>query len=263
MQRMLVAITLVLLVVTAWLGFTVLDLSSRMERESLLRARDTRHDDRAPPAAADEPSDRTIQLLEARLRDARADNMRAVSRLETRIAELQRALANAAKAPIGSRPDDGNPAVPAVRPDIAKDSSGNFLITEEEMAYFRAVQAKIDRRRRIDGQTRNYLRRIDSLVTRQEIGPIPDDKRVEVERIIRDFVTKNDDLVTRFVRQPTAEVKALDEGEKRERLSTARETYSRAARADLGDVLPADDVAAVAERVFTNPWGLRPRGFNR
>ena len=147
--------------------------------------------------------------------------------------------------------------------EIKRNEAGEFVITEEEMGYFRAVQAKIDRQRRIDGQTRNYLRRIDSLVQRSEIAEIPEKKRGELETVLRKFVTLNDDLVTTYVRQPTAAVRNLPDDEKREQLAAEREKFSERAKRALEEILPPEDVAKVAERVFTNPWGLRPRGFNR
>lgn len=266
MQRLLVALTLILLVIVAYLGLSLADLSSRFEQESRARARESRADDRVP-AVSDDPATRKLTLLEKRLNDASAENSTlkgSVARLEQRISELTRQVALASsRAPGEPLPDGGTEPLAGVAPEIKRDDQGNFVITQEEMDYIRAVQAKIDRERRIEGQTRNYMRRIDSLVTRDEIAAIPEEKKAKVEAVLLRFVTLNDDLVTAYVRDPTDAVKNLDETEKRDQLSNQREKYAQQARTALSEILPPADVAKLAERVFTNPWGLRPRGFNR
>ncbi|MHC4848916.1 MAG: hypothetical protein ACYTEG_10735, partial [Planctomycetota bacterium] len=204
--------------------------------------------------------------LEKKLVDSAQENRRLrsdFSKLKSRVSELNRLMAIRSTRPGGN----GDPVTPVGEPrpprEVKRDEAGNFIVTEEEMAYFRAVQAKIDRRRRIDGQTRNYMRRIDSLVSRSEIAEIPDKNRAELETVLNKFVTLNDDLVTAYVRQPTDAVRALGDDEKREQLSAERQKFSDKAKRALEDLLPPEDVAKVAERVFTNPWGLKPRGFNR
>lgn len=268
MQRMLVALSLVLVVAVAYLGLSLSDLSSRVEQERRARARDTR-DDVRPAAVSDDPSTRKLALLEKRLNDARDENASlksSLARLERQLSELTRQVALAASNAPGDPPPDGATqpyAGPALPTEIRRDEKGEFVISQEEMDYIRAVQAKIDRERRIEGQTRNYLRRIDSLVTRKDIDEIPAEKRAQLEKVLRHFVTLNDDLVTAYVRDPSDAIKNLDEATKRDQLSAQREKYAQQAKAALAEVLPPGDVAKVAERVFTNPWGLRPRGFNR
>lgn len=264
MQRMLVAIVLVLLVGVAYLGLSLSDLSSEVEQERLARSRDAREDERRPPER--EPDSDRVLRLEKKLADSAQVNRRLTrdfGKLKARVSELNRLMAIRSTSPSGN----GDSVTPVGEPrpqlEVKRDEGGNFVVTDEEMAYFRAVQAKIDRRRRIDGQTRNYLRRIDSLVSRSEIGEIPPEKRAELETVLKKFVTLNDDLVTAYVRQPTDAVRALGDDEKREQLSAERQKFSDKAKRALEDLLPAEDVGKVSERVFTNPWGLKPRGFNR
>ena len=264
MQRMLVAIVLVLLVGVAYLGLSLSELSSQVEQERLARSRESREDERRP-AAREPDSDRVVRA-EKKLADVQAENRRLkrdFSDLKSRVSELQRLMA------MRSVDSPGTNTAPVTTgegrdvPTGTRDEAGNWVISEEEMEYFRAVQTKIDRRRRITGQTRNYMRRIESLVSRNEIAEISDEKKAQVETVLNKFVTLNDDLVTAYVRQPTEAVKGLDDTERREQLAAERQKYSDRAKRALEEILPPEDVAKVSERVFTNPWGLRPRGFNR
>ena len=85
----------------------------------------------------------------------------------------------------------------------------------------------------------------------------------QMHLILRNFVKLNDDLVTTYVRSPTDEVRALSSEERREQLRTERENFGAEALRALEPILGEADAAKVAERVFTNPWGLRQRGFKR
>ena len=76
-------------------------------------------------------------------------------------------------------------------------------------------------------------------------------------------MTKNDDLVTRYVRKPVPEVLAMSNDERREQLRTIREKYGTEAQKALATYVGDVDARTIAERVFTNPWGMRSRNFNR
>ena len=144
-----------------------------------------------------------------------------------------------------------------------RDADGNFIVSEEDMEHFRAVQTKIDRLRRINGQTTNYGRRIDSLAERGDVATIDPENKKSIEDILRTFVTKNDDLVTRYVRKPGPAVKELSNDERREQLRLAREKYGAEAQKAIAALIGDTDAKTIGERVFTNPWGLRSRNFNR
>jgi len=265
MQRLLVLLSLGLLVAVIGLWMSYSGLADEFERDKLARSREAREEEREP-AADTGPAPRKLDLLEKRILDARDENdalKKKVSRLETQVAELTRIAATPRESAPGPPSFDGPTAGPGLPTEIKRDESGAFVITQEEMDYVRAVQARIDRERRIEGQTRNYMRRIDSLAARGEIQAIPDAKKADVEAVLRRFVTKNDDLVTTYVREPAPSVERLTDDERRTQLSSQREKFGEEAKRALGEILPREDIPSIAERVFTNPWGLRPRGFNR
>ncbi|MHC4449960.1 MAG: hypothetical protein ACYS0E_07435, partial [Planctomycetota bacterium] len=94
MQRMLVAIVLVLLVGVAYLGLTLSDLSSQVEQERLARTREARDDERRPPER--EPDSDRVLRLEKKLVDSAQENRRLrsdFSKLKSRVSELNRLMA--------------------------------------------------------------------------------------------------------------------------------------------------------------------------
>ncbi len=278
MQRMLVFLVLALLAAVAVLGVMMVNLSSSVSDAAQASDRDSRRGaSRRGGASSESPADR-IALLESELARAKSAATRreeTLRKLQLRVSDLGRRLAAGARAggsgdsssSNGSRggarivkAEDMPPGMGSTHP---RDEDGKFIISEEEMGYHRAVQGEIDRQRRIDGQVRNYDRRIDSLVTRGDIAIVAAEKRPDIDKILRRFVTLNDDLVTHYVRSPTEEVRALSTEDRRERRREEREKFGADALAALTPILGDADAAKVAERVFTNPWGLRQKRFNR
>jgi len=270
MQRLLVILVVVLLAAVALMALTVTDLSSSVDEARLQSSRDARRSGTRRGVDSDSDSERLVRV-EERLSRTTAENTRLredIRKLTIRISNLGKVLAArpgtpASSASPGPETSERNYDASGTRVERVRDDAGNFVVSAEEMEYFRAVQTKIDRVRRIDGQTRNYERRIQSIVDRGEIGAILPEQKAEMEKVLRDFVTKNDDLVTRYVRKPVPEVLAMTNDERREQLRVIREKYGAEAQKALAAHVGDADARTIAERVFTNPWGMRSRNFKR
>ena len=276
MQRMLVFLVLALLAAVAVLGVMMANLSSTVSDAALTADRDARRGDSRRGGASSESAADRIASLESELsreKSAATRREQTLRKLQLRVSDLGRRLAAGAGTGSGDSNSGGSTGgarivksgdiPPGMASTHLRDEDGKFVISEDEMAYHRAVQGEIDRQRRVDGQVRNYGRRIESLVTRGDIAIVPPEKRPDIDKILRRFVTLNDDLVTHYVRSPTEEVRALSTEDRRERLREEREKFGADALAALTPLLGDADAAKVAERVFTNPWGLRQKRFNR
>ncbi|MHC4956578.1 MAG: hypothetical protein ACYTGZ_22290 [Planctomycetota bacterium] len=270
MQRMLVFLTLILLVGVAGLGVVVMNLSTSLDEQRSAALRDARDRETRPGIGDEDDPSLATSRLDDKLQRVNDENNRLradVRKLQLRVSSLSRQVA-AKKTTTVVVPKDPDGAVP-VRGGAepagarARDENGNLIVSDEDMEYHRAVQAKVDRTRRIEGQVRNYNRRIESLETRGEIAVIPADAKTELDKVLRAFVTLNDDLVTQYVRSPSDEIRALSTEDRREQLRVAREKYASDAKLALAELLEEPDAAKVAERVFTNPWGARSRKFVR
>ncbi|MEM8884090.1 MAG: hypothetical protein AAGD14_08485 [Planctomycetota bacterium] len=266
MQRMLVFIVIALVAGVVGLGLMVSDIADTLEQDRLARAREEKDASRDVPER-DEST--RIAALEAKLQSERESNTklrRELGKLDRRVSELAGMIARRATSGSNMPPPpaniDGPRANGGAAPTRARDENGNFVISDEEKEYVRAIQASIDRDRRITGQTRNYMRRIDSLVRRQEVKELDDETKEKVEKTLARYVTLNDDLVTAYVRNPGPEAAMLSDDERREHLREQRQKFGDQAKTALEPLLGSEDTAKIAERVFTNPWGLRPSRFN-
>ena len=275
MQRMLVILVLVLLAAVAVMGVGVAELYWPASGASSASDRDSRRRDSRRGVAGSESASERMASLESELARAETAASRreaTLRKLQIRVSDLARRLAAASVSGARDPKSNGSGGAHIVKGDDLpaglagprpRDEDGRFIISEEEMSYHRAVQGEIDRQRRVDGQVRNYGRRIESLVTRGDIATVPPEKRLDIDRILRNFVKLNDELVTTYVRSPSDDIRALSSEERREQLRTEREKFGAEALRALEPILGEADAAKVAERVFTNPWGLRQRGFKR
>ena len=262
MQRLLVILVLGLTVAVFGLGYALSSLSTEVREDRLARERAAQAAERGGATREDDPE--RLKYLETKLRLTREaiDALREDDRkMRRQIDELVRAMARRSANPGPTPPPSTGPGTDATgdatQPARTRDADGNFVVTDEEMEYFKAVQAQLDRGRRIKGQTRNYMRRINSLVRRNEIAALGEAELQSVEKIVRAFVTQNDDLVSDYVRDPTPAAKMLDDDTRADQLRRARADYTRDAQKQLAKVLDAAVAEKIAESVFTNPWGIR------
>jgi hypothetical protein len=271
MQRFLVFLVLALLVAVAALGFGLSSVSTDLDDDRLARDREKIANSRDAAKREDDPA--KLRYIETKLKHARDENdrlRRDLSKVKTRVDDLAGIVARmSVTAPSRVVPDrdpdaDGDARPPRIdSSDRQRDENGNFIVSAEDTEYFRAVQMQVDRGRRIDGQTRNYLRRITALSTRREIADIPAEKIADVEKVLRRYVTSNDDLVSAFVRNPSPAVKQLTDDDRADRLRRSREKFGNDAQSALRKLIGDEDTDRIAKSVFTNPWGIRRNGSNR
>ncbi|MHC4548173.1 MAG: hypothetical protein ACYTEZ_05285 [Planctomycetota bacterium] len=256
MQRMLVGLVVFLTAAVGVLAIATYNLSS--EVDSLRQARTFEGGTVRRPV---EPSPDAARI----------------STLEERLARLTREVERAgrpaaATPPLAARepvpPSTGEAPRPRAEVDSAlsaserpRDAEGRFVLTEQDEELFLALQQRAERRRRIDATTRNIMRRLDRMATKGDIQVLQD--REKVEAVLKNYITAGDDLVTRYLRQPPADIKALDPQERREQLGAERDRLVEQAQLDLEPLLGQQDAAAVAEASLQNPWGRRLGGSRR
>jgi len=259
MQRMLVALVLVLVAAVCGLGAWVFELSAEVDGATRRAATDPAPNRGVSVAEAAEST--RVQALENELAKLRGDVRGLRIQLENaeRVAEAARRAAGSnggaegGEPPAyGTLPEGGDPFA-----DPERDASGEFVITDEAEAYFLAVQERVQRRRRIDGMVRNVMRRVERLATRGEIAALPADRMAEVEKTIRKYVLAGDDLVTSYVREPDATKQALTAEQRRDQLAAERTQLVEQAQRDLVPLVGEVDAVKVAEESLQNPWGLR------
>jgi len=257
MQRMLIGLVLLLTVAVAVLGLVTFNLQS----EIAPRRRDVA-DSRAPVATPVEPA-------------AAAVDVERVANLERKIRNLEDALAavrRAARAPTPSRPapgsdapgapsaaggDDGNALREAAQAYASHDDETGFDVSEAEMDYFTAVQRQVERRRRIDANTSNTVRRIERLVSRGEIAAIAEESKPAVEAIVRRFSVSQEDLMNRYLRQPTGSLQSLGHQERRDLHRQELEKVLVGIRQDLAAIVGEADASKISDSTLASPWGVR------
>jgi hypothetical protein len=261
MQRMIVGLVLILTLAVSVLAVVSFGLNQRLD------ARLPRHsaEESARRASSTSPLADRLTLLEGQLDELREEvvwlrrEQEVLRNARLSAARISRGEGDAAPSPGPERPPAAGPGeeVPGFGADAQRGPDGDFQITAEEEAYFMAIQRRVERRRRIDGLTRSLLRRVDRMVTNGEIGELRAETRRDVERAIRDYVSAGEDIVARYVRQPSEEVAQLSSDEKREAMRIEREAVITSARQALANVLGPQDASAVSEKTFQNPWGSR------
>jgi hypothetical protein len=264
MQRLLIGLVLFLTASVGVLAVSVYNLSGEIQasvrRSGSLPPRD--------PVTAGVPPAR-VETLEQRM----ARVVGELDKLQRDWQRLEREAA-AARARNAATPrdtaDGETPPVasgnldPADRP---READGDFVITDEDEAFFVALQKRVERRRRIEGMTKNVMRRVESLEKKGEIQQLTDEARAKLERVLHRYVVAGDDLVTRYVRDPDEQAKELTPEQKRDEMATARENMVAEAMVDLEALLGQADATTVGERCLrayggwrrnTRP-GIRPR----
>ncbi len=248
MQRLLVGLVLVLLLAVAGLGIAVYNLDDPRPTRETAAARSAPAPD--PAAAARE-----------------VDLERKVQRLQDELASVKRQLLDRPAAPKtsptpsesggGGTGEGGLVAAPGVRP---RDADGQLIITEEDAEFFQRVQEKVLRQQRVDSQTKSAMLRVDRMAGRGEIAPLAADRRAEIERVLRKYVTLGDDLTARLLRSPDESVSGMTTEQRRDELSQARTQLLAGAQTDLEPILGIDDAKKVAEESLQRPWGLGRQG---
>ena len=246
MQRMLVGLVVFLTVAVGALGIAFLNLHSKVnEQPSRSAAAGAR-------GVVEKDADAArISTLEMRLANLRSEVERLRKRKPAsppRIESPNAAASPGAEQPAGLEPENA---------PRQRDAEGNFVISEEDEVYFVAVQKRVQYKQRIDGQTRNAMRRVDRLATRGEIGALAEQTRSDVGRIIRRFVVAADDTLGRYVRNPSEEIRSLSREQRTQKFRADREELVAQAQTALEPVLGVEDAGQVAQIAvtFNKKWG--------
>ncbi len=259
MQRMLVGLVLFLTASIAVLGAVVYRLSDDVATVSARRpGRDAHVRAATKPEPGAEAS--RVETLEDRM--ARVVSELASLRDESRrlAREQERAAARKHRRPSASsdstNPDAAGNTILAAA-DRMRDGEGGFVITEEDEDFFLALQKRVDRRRRIEGMTKNLMRRVKTLVDNSEIDALTVETQPGVEAALGRYVVASDDMVTRYVRKPDEELKKLTAAERRERMAVERERFVEDARVDLERILGNAQAQKVLDRTVARTYGFR------
>lgn len=244
MHRMLALLVVLLTAAVGGLAIYVLSLSDRVHASASGRAPSA-----APAPPADDALREEVKRLQVRLEAA-----------HQQIQQLRGDLAFATMREREARRDDGAgaPTPPPPSPDVhstpPRDDSGAFVFTEEEIARAMALQKEVERRRRVEGMTRAVMRRVEGLVAKGEIAPIPEDRREQVQGVVERYLTEADALVQRHLRNPEPGAELLTGEQRREFLTGERERMGQALRQDLLPILGQRDADQVAEAVLVSSY---------
>ena len=259
MQKMLVGLVLVLTVMVGALGVAVLNLSDRVSAGSRRGTVTARKgvEDRSVQREEIESLLKQVGILTRELESVRSAQRKTAAALARRVARGD-ASANGGS----DGPRDGNARIDGDGPGLTRPDGGpGTVVTPEDEAWYTAVKESVDRKRRIQGQLTNTMRRIDRLATSGAIVALPDNQRADVEKVVLDYVTAADDLLTRYVRKPTDELKALPAAQRREAMNKDRDEIVREAELALAPLLGDADTQTIVERTLRSrrTW----RGSNR
>jgi hypothetical protein len=98
------------------------------------------------------------------------------------------------------------------------------------------------------------MRRIDKLAGGGEIRVFPPDVRKRVEETVRSFWEEDDDTITRYLRYPSAEIKALTVAARRERMREEREAYLEQAQHALAAIIGQEQATFICESILRSTW---------
>jgi hypothetical protein len=243
MQKMLVGLVLVLTVAVGALGVAVLNLSDQIAAGSRRGAVVARKGAEEPAVHREEIDTllKQVSKLTRELESVRADQRQTAS-------ALARSLARRSGSDSGPK---GDGRIDDKAPDLNRPlSDPNFAVTAEDEAWYTAVKEAVDRKRRIKGQLTNTMRRIDRLASSGAINPVPATERAGVEKIVLNYVTAADDLLTRYVRKPSEELKALAGDQRREAMRKDRDEIVKEAERELLPILGDVDTQTIVERTL-------------
>ena len=258
MQRMLVGLVVFL---TAGVGVLAIATYNLSEEVGTLRGRSPAGPARRVVAeSADAGRIETLERNTSRL-------LQEVERLRRKVAVRPVAAPrpDAATAPAAGSEDarvpDTEGMLTAGRRE--RDLDGKFVLTDEDEELFLALEKRAQRRRRIDSTTKNVMRRIDRMAQKGEIQAIPEQDNAKVQRVLRRYVEAGDDLISRYLREPSADIQALSLNDRRQQLAGDRDQLVEQAAAELSPLVGSTDATAVAEASLQSPWGRRPERLNR
>jgi len=259
MQRTLVGLVVFLTAAVGALALAVFSLFGKLDERPLAQ----------PSRVAARPVATPRDSADEAARSARLTGLeRGQARLTSEIKDLKRRLERilslqarrSAPAPVGAS-GNGSPLPPdSVAVGPKRDLLGNFIVAPEDEEYFMAVQKRVERRRRIDGMTRNLMRRIDRMEQNGDITALDPGVREKVETALRRYVVGGDDLVTKWVREPGEEIRAMSQQQRREEMGAERATIAEEAQRALEASLGPELAQKIGERVLQSSWGVR-RGF--
>jgi len=255
MERMLIGLVLFLTVAVGALGVALFNLDDKVS----LSTRRVGGSGSRTVAVEDPGTAAHIEKLEGRIDRL----LKEVEGLRRRQRQNSTALARAAaRGRGGSKGTDGDTKRVEEDPDSlsrpARDAEGVAVSVADE-AWYVAVKDSVDRKRRISGQLANMMRRIDRLGESSTIQSVPQHQRAAVEKVLRRFVTSNDDLLTQYLRKPSAELSALTATQRRDALNEERERVVTLAQQALEPLLGAEDTATVVDRTLKSRRVFRGR----
>jgi hypothetical protein len=258
MQRMLVTLVVVLTGAVGVLAIVTMNLHAEVKAQAGRRPGDPARVVEPGPAGGAEAA--RVEALERQIAELGREVKRLRERPPAALAAPAGVETDAAASP-AAEPGDQLPSAgaedllnAAARP---RGADGAFLLTEEDEALFLALQKKVQERQRIEGMTRNMMRRIERLSSRGEIAVLDEHKRAQLEPILQRFMIAGDQLVSRYVRDPSPDVSNLTTEQRRDMVQAERDVLVEKAVMEMAPLLGDADALKVAEESLQNPWGLR------
>ncbi len=223
MQKMLVILVLVLIGAVAILSFSVYSLRDDLGSLRLTQSRShtrsrPRDTDAAPVPKSSGVDQRELQSLRIKVADLSSKYGQVRQRLDRTLARLADYKVREEDGEGGEFDDPGG----ALLPGRSRGTDGNWDISAEEIEYAIALQKKVDRKRRLDSAVRSATRRLDGLIEKGELDPIPEEHTEKFNATVARFLTESDDLMTSFFREPSEEIRQLEAKDRREMLKTER-----------------------------------------
>lgn len=193
-----------------------------------------------------------------------------MQRLEREIDRLQSELDRVGREPAGGR-EAGGAEVPAQAPAAEpkepfvpeKDAAGDWIITPEAEEYFIALQQRADRRRRVDAMARASMRRIDALVSKNEIAALREETRTQIDAVVRRYAAATDDVYQKYFRDPQEEPAGMTGEERREAIRRDRDALFAQALRDLEPIVGGNDAKRIAESSFQIGGGRARNAIGR
>ena len=258
MQRMLVGLVIFL---TAGVGVLAIATHNLSEEVGTLRGRSPAAPARRVIAeSADSGRIETLERHTSRLRQE-VERLRRKVAVRPLVAPPPGATAAPAAGSEDARVPDTEGMLTAARRE--RDLDGKFVLTDEDEELFLALEKRAQRRRRIDSTTKNVMRRIDRMAQKGEIQAIPAQDNAKVKVVLRRYVEAGDDLISRYLREPSADIQALSLNDRRQQLAGDRDQLVEQAAAELSPLVGSTDATSVAEASLQSPWGRRPERLNR
>jgi hypothetical protein len=244
MQRMLVGLVLFLTLAVGVMAILMLDLQDRVDSVSGTR-----------PGTA--PARRTgggdAHPIQVSTLEARIDSL--LKQIEELRKEQRNTVSLLSRTPTTStKSTERIPAEVTTEPGLAgaERHAGDIRVTEQDEAFYLAVKESVDRKRRIEAQVDNTMRRIDRLAEQNAIQPVEGEARRKVERAIVKYTAAADDLLTRYFRKPNDQLKAMPVDQRREAVRSERDTIVATATQELTAAVGQADAEVIHEKLLKN-----------